>query len=81
MLIALVLFLIGILVILANPILGLIPGILLIVLAIVVGFFAVLGKGLTAVTGVGSTKECPECRSKVPSDAVVCRYCSYRFPG
>ena len=81
MLIALVLFLIGVLVILANPILGLIPGIILIVLAVVVGFFAILGRGLSAVTSIGSTKTCPDCRAKIPSDAVVCRYCSYRYPG
>ena len=81
MLFALVLLVVGILLIVANPILRLIPGILLIVLAIVVGVFALLGKGLSAVAGIGSEKTCPECRSKIPSDAVVCRYCNFRYPG
>ena len=79
MLVALILFLIGVFLIVANPILGLIPGILLIVLSIIVFVLALLGRGIGAVAGIGSTKECPDCRSKIPSDASVCRVCGYRY--
>ena len=78
-LISLVLLLIGIMLIVVNPILGLIPGLLLIVIAIVVFVLAVLGRGISAITGIGSTKSCPDCKSKIPSDATVCRHCGYRY--
>lgn len=79
MLIALLLFIVGVALIVMNPILGLIPGVILIAISIVVFVLAILGKGLGAITGIGSTKTCPECRSKIPSAAVVCRYCNYRY--
>ncbi len=62
-----------------NPILGLIPGILLIILSVVVFVFALLGRGIGTIAGIGSTKTCPDCRSKIPSDASVCAHCGYRF--
>ena len=76
---ALILFVLGILLIFLIPILGLIPGILLIVLSVIVFVFALLGRGIGAVAGIGSTKTCPDCRSKIPADASVCRYCNYRY--
>jgi hypothetical protein len=79
MLIALLIFLLGVALIFGVPVLGLIPGILLIVVAIVVAVLALLGRGIGAVAGIGSTKTCPDCRTKIPSDAVVCRYCGYRW--
>jgi hypothetical protein len=79
MLIALILFVVGVILIVSNPILGLIPGILFIVIALVVFVLALLGKGIGAVAGIGSTKACPDCRSKIPSDAVVCAHCGYRY--
>jgi len=79
MLIALILFVVGIILIFSNPILGLIPGILFIAIALVVFVLALLGKGIGAVAGIGSTKTCPDCRSKIPSEAVVCARCGYRY--
>jgi hypothetical protein len=79
MLIALVLILFGIFLIVVNPFLGFIPGILLIVIGLVVGVLALLGRGVGAVLGIGSTKVCPDCRTKIPSGASVCRYCGYRY--
>lgn len=79
MLIALLLFLVGIVLIISNPILGLIPGVLLVIIALVVGVLSLLGKGLGAIAAIGSTKTCPDCRSKIPSAAAVCRYCNYRY--
>ena len=73
MLAALILFLIGNFLIFVNPILGLVPGILLILLSIVVFVFALLGRGIGAIPGIGSTKMCPDGRSKIPSDAAVGR--------
>lgn len=79
MLIALLLLAVGVAFIVMNPILGLIPGLIFIAIAIVVFVLAGLGKGIGAIAGIGSTKSCPECRSKIPSEAVVCRYCNYRY--
>jgi Uncharacterised protein family UPF0547 len=79
MLIAFLIFLLGIALIVGVPVLGLIPGILLIVVAVVVAILALLGRGIGAIAGIGAEKTCPQCRTKVPSDAVVCRYCGYRW--
>ena len=81
MLLAVILFLVGLVLIFSNPILGLIPGILLIVVSIVVFVFAMLGRTLGAITSIGSMKTCPDCRSKIPSTASVCRHCGYRYTG
>ena len=79
MVIALILILVGIVLIVSNPLLGIIPGILLIVIGLFVGILAGLGRGIGAIAGIGSTKTCPECRSQIPSEAVVCRHCGYRY--
>jgi ribosomal protein L40E len=42
---------------------------------------ALLAKGVGAVAGIGSEKTCPECKSKIPADAAVCRYCGFRYDG
>jgi UPF0716 family protein affecting phage T7 exclusion len=79
MLIAALLLIAGIVVIIINPIFGLIPGILLIVASIIVGVLALLGKGIGAILSIGSKKTCPECRSEIPTEATVCRVCGYRY--
>jgi Uncharacterised protein family UPF0547 len=79
MILALILFLLGIVCIATIPLLGWIPGLLLIIVAFLVFVFALLGRGIGAIAGIGSEKVCPECRSKIPADATVCRYCGYRY--
>ena len=79
MIIALILFLLGIVFIATIPLVGWIPGLLLIIVAFVIFVFALLGRGVGAIAGIGSEKTCPECRSKIPADASVCRYCGYRY--
>ena len=81
MILAALLVLLGIIVITSNPILGFIPGILMIVIGIVVGVLAAAGRGIGALASIGSTKTCPDCRMRIPSDAVVCRFCGWRIDG
>jgi ribosomal protein L40E len=78
-LVGLVLFMIGIIVIVSNPFLGFIPGILLIVVGIVAMAIGGFGKGAMAMLRLGSTRTCPECRSSIPAMANVCRYCGHRL--
>ena len=79
MLLAILLILAGIALIVAIPILGWIPGVVLVVIGLVVAVVAILGRGVGALVSIGSSKRCPECRSKIPVDASVCRYCGYRY--
>ena len=74
-----VLILFGILIIVINPLLGSIPGALLILLGVVAVVFGVLARGAGAVFGTGN-KTCPDCRSRIPRRAAVCRFCGYRYP-
>jgi len=79
MLIGLLLFLVGVVLIVINPLIGLIPGVLLIVIGLVVVVLGGLGKGFGAILRAGSTKTCPDCRSKIPAEANVCAHCGYRY--
>ena len=79
MLVGLLLLLVGIALIVMNPILGFIPGILLIAFGIVAMVLGGLARGGLAILRLGTTKTCPECRSSIPISATVCRYCNHRF--
>lgn len=79
MLIALLFILGGIVLIVSNPIWGLIPSFLLIVIGLIVGVMAMLGRGASAITVTGPTKACRECRARIPAAATVCRHCGYRY--
>ena len=79
MLIGLVLLVLGIFLIVNHPILGFIPGILLIAFGIVGMVLGGLARGGLAILRLGTTKTCPECKSSVPISATVCRYCQHRF--
>lgn len=80
MIIAALLVLIGIMLIVSNPLLGFIPGILVIVMGVVVGVLAGLGRGVGALLSLGATT-CPSCRMRVPSDAVAGWFCGSRIDG
>jgi ribosomal protein L40E len=79
MVVGLVLFIVGILLIVSHPILGFIPGLLLIVFGIVAMILGGIARGGLALLRLGTMKTCPECRSSVPLSATVCRYCQHRF--
>lgn len=81
MIIAALLILVGILIIVSNPLLGFIPGILMIVIGIVVGVVVGTGRGIASLASFGSTKTCPECGMRIPSEAVACRFCGRRIDG
>lgn len=76
--VAIALFVVGVVLILINPLFGFVPGVFLIVLALVLGVIGILAKGVGIAFGV-SKKRCPECMSHIPSGATVCRYCGYRY--
>ncbi len=74
------LILVGIVILVTNPSWGLIPSFLLIVIGLVFGIMALLGKGVAPRgSGMGPTKACPQCRSRNPMDAAVCRTCGHRY--
>lgn len=79
LLVAVLLVLIGFTLIVSNPILGFIPGILMIVVGLVLGALGLVGRGIGAVAGIGSTKVCPDCNTRIPAAARVCRHCGYRY--
>ena len=79
MLIGLVLFVLGIVLIVSHPLLGFIPGVLLILLGVVAVILGTMARGALAVWRIGTSKTCPECRSQSRTSAVVCRYCGHRF--
>lgn len=76
---AIALFIVGVIMILINPLFGLVPGLFLIVVSLVVGVIGVVFKGVGAAFGFGAQKRCPECMTMIPSNAVVCRHCGYRY--
>jgi hypothetical protein len=57
MIIGLLLVIIGIAIIISNPILGLIPGLLLVVIGIVVGVLGFLGRSIGAILGMGRRRD------------------------
>jgi hypothetical protein len=81
MLLAILLILMGIGLIVAIPLLGWIPGAILILIGVMIGILALGARGIGALASIGSTKHCPDCRSKIPVEASVCRYCGFRFGG
>jgi ribosomal protein L40E len=59
-----------------------VPGWVIIVIAVVIVLLVVLAINrafLVARYARESTKVCPDCRSRIPADARVCRHCQYRF--
>jgi ribosomal protein L40E len=79
MLLGLVLVLVGIIVFVLNPLFGLVPAVILIAIGLLAMVLGGLARGASAVLRVGSMKTCPDCHSKIPSAANVCRYCGYRY--
>jgi hypothetical protein len=79
MIIALLLVIVGIVLIASIPILGWILGLVFILLGIAVAVLAMVGRGVGALAGFGTSKTCPQCRSRIPAGADVCRYCGYRY--
>lgn len=79
MIVALILVILGIVLIASIPVLGWILGLVFILLGVVVAVLAMVGRGLGALAGFGTSKTCPECRSRIPIGAEVCRYCGFRY--
>ena len=73
------LLLLALVVFLANPILGFIPAVLLVLIGLIVIVLTVLTRGIAGLFTIGSTKVCPDCRSRIPAAASVCRHCGHRF--
>ncbi len=46
---------------------------------LVVGFVVWRWQRQGALKEAAGSKQCPDCRSRIPVDAKVCRYCQYRF--
>ena len=73
--VAIAFFVVGIILILINPMVGLVPGAFLIVVAGVLGAIGLVAKRF----GIGYQKRCPECMTKIPLRDSVCRHCGYRY--
>ena len=79
MLIGAVLLVLGIALIIAHPLLGLIPGLLLIAFGIVALVLGGIWRGGIAALRFGTSKTCPQCHSSVPLDAAFCSTCGHQF--
>ena len=91
MIVGLVLLILGVALIWNNLILGLIPGLILIVIGIVAIVVGGLWRGGLAVLRAGSanggsttgpggpTKVCPACHNAVASSAAFCPTCGHQF--
>ena len=79
MIIAVLLIIVGIVLIASIPILGWILGLVFIVLGLAVAVLAMVGRGLGSLAGFGGSKTCPQCGSRIPAGANLCRYCGYRY--
>jgi DNA-directed RNA polymerase subunit RPC12/RpoP len=78
MLIGCLLMVLGLFLIVINPILGTIPGVLLILAGIAMAILGGLFRTVSVLAGGGS-KTCPDCRSRIDKRATVCAHCGHRF--
>jgi hypothetical protein len=77
--VAVALFVVGVVIILINPIVGLVPGVFLMILALVVGVIGLLARRVGVFAGLGPKKRCPECMAKIPANAALCRSCGHHY--
>lgn len=79
MLIAVLFMVAGLVVMVWNPVWGLVPSFLLLVVGVMIAIVSMLGGRSRAFVEVGSTKSCPECRSRIPPAATACARCGHRY--
>ena len=77
--IAVLMIIAGVVLMVWNPIWGLVPSFLLLALGVMVAIVSLLGGRSSAFVEVGSTKACPACRARIAPAAIACAQCGHQF--
>ena len=86
MILGIALVLIGLVIFFVLPVVGWIPGALIVLFGAFLVVMNIVKTGARATAAAAkagyrtaTTKPCPDCKTRIPADATVCASCGYRY--